>query len=165
METPNIQTVSGWFAGRVPESWFTAAPEVAIDGDQIVVVGSMEASNLAADATAEAKAGAAEGRIARFREETRPYRIAIALEAERLFKLHVQWGAKVGDTRILFNKGGSGRGEGKEGEARGVVVGRRRGMMRAWRRRFGPRPPFGPGFGWYGPRWGRPGPTGDVQDF
>jgi hypothetical protein len=136
METSNLETVKGWFAGRVPEEWFSAAPEVSIEDDQIVVVGSLSAPKLPAGASAEAKQGAAEGRIARFREATRPHRIAIALEAERAFKLHVTWGAKVGDTSVRFNKGGSGRGQ--EDEAKGVEVFRRhgwRGRRGHWRRR------------------------------
>lgn len=132
METSNVETVKGWFAGRVPEEWFTAAPEVSIEDDQIVVIGSLTEPKLAGGASAEAKAGAAEGRIARFREATRPYRIAIALEAERAFKLHVTWGAKVGETSVRFNKGGSGRSE--EGTAKGVEVFRRHGWRGRGRR-------------------------------
>lgn len=136
METTNVETVKGWFAGRLPEDWFTAAPEVAIEDDQIVVVGSLAEPKLAAGASAEAKKGAAEGRIARFREATRPHRIAIALEAERAFKLHVTWGAKVGDVSVRFNKGGSGRSQ--EGEAKGVMVGHRFGWHGRGRGRRGP---------------------------
>ena len=129
METTNVETVRGWFAGRVPEEWFSAIPEVSIEEDQIVVVGSLSEPSLPGGASAEMKKGAAEGRIARFREATRPYRIGIALEAERAFKLHVAWGARVGDVSLRFNKGGSGRSS--EGEAKGVEVFRRH----AWRAR------------------------------
>jgi hypothetical protein len=51
------------------------------------------------DVSAEA---AAEGRIGRFREETREARMRIADEAEARYGRKVAWGASIGDTRVLF---------------------------------------------------------------
>jgi Arc/MetJ-type ribon-helix-helix transcriptional regulator len=45
---------------------------------------------------------AAQGRISRFREETRDERVTIALEAEARYGRKVAWGARIGDTRVLF---------------------------------------------------------------
>ena len=125
--------ISGWFAGRVPDGWYTGIPEVTLEGDQIVVVGPLaEASTGAEDA--EMKSAAARGRIARFRGETRRERIWIAREAEELFKKNVTWGARVGDVRETFTPGGSGRQGGeKRAEGASVTIGRR-----GWGRRFGP---------------------------
>jgi len=120
MKTEELQTVSGWFAGRVPEGWFAGAPAVTSDGKQIKVVGALSEPELDASAPAPTKAGAQEGRIGRFREETRGYRIHIAREAEHRFKLPITWGATCGKTSLDFTPGGSGRGEGAgEGKGKG----------------------------------------------
>ena len=126
MENANTSAVAGWFAGRVPDDWFTGAPEVTFDGDQIMVVGTLAEVALGADAAAEAKAAAAKGRIARFRGYTRQERIWIAREAEGLFKKNVTWGARSGGTSETFTPGGSGRGKAeKSAEGRSVTIGRR----------------------------------------
>ena len=137
MENASTSTIGGWFAGRVPDDWFTGSPEVTVEGDQIVVVGTLAEVALASGADAEAKAAAASGRISRFRGYTRQERIWIAREAEGLFKKHITWGARSGDTRETFTPGGSGRGNAeKSAEGASVTIGRRHG----WGRRFaGPR--------------------------
>ena len=33
--------VAGWFAGRLPDGWFTGPVELAIDRDEITVVGTL----------------------------------------------------------------------------------------------------------------------------
>jgi hypothetical protein len=140
MENADASTVAGWFAGRIPDGWFTGPPEVTLEGDQIVVVGSLPEVTLADGASAEAKAAAGNGRISRFREYTRRERIWIAREAEGLFKKNVTWGATSGTAKLTFTPGGSGRGEGEKKEA-GVKIGRRwgrgrRGWAHAGERRF-----------------------------
>jgi len=90
--------VAGWFAGRLPDDWFTAAPEITVDRDEIVVVGA-----LAEPDAGEGDAGAARaGRIARFREETREQRMAIADAAQERYGRSVAWGAGCGDVREVF---------------------------------------------------------------
>ncbi|TMC10953.1 MAG: hypothetical protein E6J30_02615 [Chloroflexi bacterium] len=76
----------------------------------------------------EEKEGAAAGRIARFREETRGQRIGIAQEAEERFHKYVTWGTKLGGVTKRFNPGGGGGG--RSGGNR-VMIGR------WWRRRHG----------------------------
>ena len=90
---PGADDAAEWFAGRLPDGWFTGPPVVSVDRDEIVVVGTIEAP--------EGEA-AAEGRIQRFREETREARIAIAAEAERRYGRKVAWGATAGGTTRLF---------------------------------------------------------------
>jgi len=94
--------VTGWFAGRLPDNWFTAAPEVTIDRDEILVVGALAAVALEGEATDAAREAAQDARVSRFRETTREARMAIADEAERAFGRKVAWGVKVGDERRLF---------------------------------------------------------------
>ena len=128
MENANAETIGGWFAGRLPDGWFTGVPEVTLEGDQVVVVGRLPEVALAAGAGEEAKAAAGKGRISRFREATRRERIWIAREAEHLFEKKVTWGAASGSARVTFTPGGSGRGDaesGKEGGAGSVKISRR----------------------------------------
>ncbi len=132
MSTAELGSIQSWFAGRLPDGWFTGAPSVTIDEGQIVVVGTLTEPALPEDASAQLKAGAEAGRISRFRESTRPYRIHIAREAERRFELPVTWGAACGGTTEKFTPGGSGRRQTSEGEeARKVRIGWRHGWH-AW---------------------------------
>ena len=122
MDDKELGSIKGWFAGRLPDGWFTGV-EVAVEDDQIVVIGTLPDLNLGS--TPEEREGAAAGRIARFREETRGQRIGIAQEAEERFKKYVTWGAKLDSVTKRFNPGGGGRG----GDDRRSV------MIRRWMRR------------------------------
>src|SRR5438874_10723420 len=126
MDEKELGSIKGWFAGRLPDGWFTGV-EVAVEDDQIVVIGNLPEINVGS--TPEEKEGAAAGRIARFREETRGQRIGIAQEAEERFKKFVTWGAKLGGVTKRFNAGGGGRGGGRDGDDRRSV------MIRRWMRR------------------------------
>jgi hypothetical protein len=91
-----MDELRGWFAGRIPDDWFTGAPEVTVDREEILVVGEIPDVKVAKGA-AEAEASAArESRADAFREDTRGQRMAIAEEAQRRFRRIVSWGAKVG---------------------------------------------------------------------
>ncbi|MBB2894007.1 hypothetical protein [Flexivirga oryzae] len=95
-----MNTIEGWFAGRLPDDWFEGAPEVTVDREEIVVVGTLPAPEVAAQ---DDGARAAEsGRIKRWREDTRGKRMRIADEAERRFGAKVAWGAVCGETREVF---------------------------------------------------------------
>ena len=109
MNTQELDTVAGWFAGRLPDGWFTGPPAVAEADGQVKVLGTLAPPTLAKGASAAVRAGAEAGRISRFREETRRHRVWIAREAERRFEVLVQWGAKCGGTTLEFTSGGSGR--------------------------------------------------------
>ena len=91
--------VPAWFAGRLPDNWFTGPPEITVDREEITVVGTLPADDLP---TGPGSAAAASGRIRRFREETRDARIAIASEAEQRYGRKVAWGATVNGTTELF---------------------------------------------------------------
>ena len=93
-------SIEGWFAGRLPDGWFTEPPTITTDRDEILVVGTITPPDAGDDAAATAEAEA--GRISRFREETRDARIAVAREAEHRFGRKVAWGAQAGGTRVLF---------------------------------------------------------------
>lgn len=96
-----MDTIAGWFAGRLPDEWFDGAPEVTVDRDEIVVVGRLPAPEVDGD-EADGVRAAESGRIKRWRENTRGKRMRIADEAERRFGAKVAWGAVCGETRQLF---------------------------------------------------------------
>lgn len=96
------EEVAGWFAGRLPDGWFTGPPEVTADREEILVVGRLPEPEYPRGASSAAKGAAREARIERFREETRERRIGIALEAEHLFRRKVSWGAECGDVGAMF---------------------------------------------------------------
>src|SRR3954454_13957044 len=80
--------VAGWFAGRLPDGWFTGPVDLTIDRDEITVVGT-----LAEPEAGEGDPGAARaGRTPRFREETRQQRMAIADAAQERYGRSVAWG-------------------------------------------------------------------------
>ncbi|MEZ5095454.1 MAG: hypothetical protein R2731_04695 [Nocardioides sp.] len=92
-ELPSADDAEQWLAGRLPDGWFTTAA-VTVDREEITVIGTL--------ADAEATEGAAaEGRIGRFREETREARIGIAQEAERRYGRHLSWGVRHGGVEQL----------------------------------------------------------------
>ena len=94
--------LGGWFASRIPKGWFVRPPDVAADGEEILVVGTLPDVELASGTSSEGRAAARVARIERFREETREDRIVIAREAERQFRRKVAWGARCGDEQKVF---------------------------------------------------------------
>ena len=90
--------VAGWFAGRLPDGWFTGPPELIIDRDEITVVGTLPEPEAGEGDPSAARAG----RISRYREETREERMAIADAAQERYGRSVAWGAVCGDEREVF---------------------------------------------------------------
>lgn len=92
----SMDELRGWFAGRIPDDWFTGPVEVTADREEILVIGSL-AEVKAAKGAGEAEAAAArESRIDAFREETRDARMHVAEEAQRRFRRRVSWGVEFG---------------------------------------------------------------------
>ena len=96
------EELQGWFAGRLPAEWFTGAPEVRVDREEILVIGTLSDPELPKDASPEAAAAARNARIDGFREDTRQHRMRIAGEAQHRFRRKVSWGARCGDAESLF---------------------------------------------------------------
>ena len=93
--------VAGWFAGRLPDNWFTSTPDITVDREEIIVIGELDVPS--EEFTDEAAAAAAKaGRISRFREDTRDERIEIARQTEHRYGRKVAWGARIGDTVEVF---------------------------------------------------------------
>jgi hypothetical protein len=100
-QQPDASDAADWFAGRLPDGWFAGDPTVVVDREEITVIGRLP------EAEGESEAHAS-GRVARFREETRPERMRIADEAEDRYGRKVAWGVEIGAAgddnyeRILF---------------------------------------------------------------
>src|SRR5690349_10434233 len=98
-DVPSADGIDGFFAGRLPDSWGT--PELRVDRDEITVLVTIESP--ATDGSEADVAAAEQGRISRWREETRDERITIAREAEHRYGRKVAWGATAGGTSALFS--------------------------------------------------------------
>jgi hypothetical protein len=96
------ENLRGWFTGRLPGDWFTAAAGIVVDREEITVVGALPDPDLRADASEAERSEAADGRIRRFREDTRDQRIRIAREAEHKFGRKVSWGVTCGGRTVMF---------------------------------------------------------------
>ncbi|HUY51468.1 MAG TPA: hypothetical protein VMV92_38155 [Streptosporangiaceae bacterium] len=96
------EELRGWFAGRLPDGWFAAAPDVVVDREEITVVGPLDDLEVPQGASPAALAAAVEGRARRFREETRDNRIEIAREAELKFGRKVSWGVIISERKVMF---------------------------------------------------------------
>ncbi len=102
MGEKTMDELRGWFAGRIPDDWFTGAPEVTVDREEILVVGEIPDVKVAKGAADAEAAAARESRVEAFREDTRRQRMDIAEDAQRRFRRNVSWGAKVGGETQLF---------------------------------------------------------------
>ncbi|AFU06124.1 hypothetical protein [Nocardia brasiliensis] len=113
-DLPDPADAPDWFAGRLPDDWFTGPPVIEIDRDEIVVIGELpipqpEKTPVEAPAegdpeapTEEVPRATKEGAISRFRESTRAARTQIADEAQRRYGRSVAWGVSVDGERLLF---------------------------------------------------------------
>lgn len=97
-----MDEISGWFAGRLPADWFEGPPEVTSDREEILVLGTLSAPELPADAGEDAREAALASRISGFREDTRRKRMRIADEAQRRYGRKVSWGVRCGAVTTTF---------------------------------------------------------------
>jgi hypothetical protein len=98
-DLPPADDAAAWLTGRLPADWFVSAPSVSVDREEIVVIGELAAPDGTDETTREA---AAQGRISRFREESREVRMQIADEGEARYGRKLAWGASIGDHQQLF---------------------------------------------------------------
>jgi hypothetical protein len=98
--------IAAWFAGRIPDGWFEGPVSIEIDQDEIQVVGSLPAPQLAEGASEDEVRVAEQARIGGYREDSRAARMRIAEEAQPGFGRAVSWGAQCGGSRVLFTTAG-----------------------------------------------------------
>ncbi|MBV9291181.1 MAG: hypothetical protein JO222_01935 [Frankiales bacterium] len=96
--------ITGWFTGRLRADWYDGTPQITVDRDEIVVVGTLPAvaADEGGDQSPQARREAEHGRLARFREDTREQRMRIAREAEHRFGRKVAWGVRIGGLTATF---------------------------------------------------------------
>ncbi|MFD9355344.1 hypothetical protein [Streptomyces sp. NPDC060031] len=75
-----------WFADRLPVDVYESLTEVALDREEITVVGTIPATES----------------VKEFRERTREQRIEVAREAEDLYRRKVAWAVQSGEERTVF---------------------------------------------------------------
>jgi hypothetical protein len=104
-DLPTVDDLGAWLAGRLPDGWFVAAPEVRADREEILIIGELPplAEEFTDDDNGRAnRAATIAGRISRFREHTREERMAIARQAEHRYRRKVAWGVRLGEVEELF---------------------------------------------------------------
>ncbi len=93
------EELNAWFAGNLPDDWFTEAPTVAFDRDEILVTGMLPMPKLGKK---DDKTVAANARIAAFREDTRAQRMAVAERAQATYQRAVSWAVECGDEQVAY---------------------------------------------------------------
>src|SRR6202012_175049 len=78
--------IGAWFSGRVPESWFAESPTIAIDSDEIQVIGALPPPPLPEGGGEEGVRVAEQPGLGGSREESRHARMRIADEAQPAFR-------------------------------------------------------------------------------
>ena len=96
------EKLRGWLAERLPGDWFAGGADVTMDREEITVVVLLADPQMRAEATEVERSEAVDGRIRRFREDTRDQRIRIAREAEHKFGRKVSWGVTCGGRTVMF---------------------------------------------------------------
>jgi hypothetical protein len=96
------EKLRGWLAGRLPDDLFESLSEVAVDREEITVIGRIPEPRLTEGASDAEREAAVKSRVQEFRERTREARMAVAREAEHRFRKKVSWGVECGDERALF---------------------------------------------------------------
>lgn len=98
----DLTALRGWITGRLPSDWFTGAPEVVVDRDEITIVGELALPATATDTAEAERAAVVQGVIAGFRSTTRDERILIARDLEHRSGRKVAWGVAVDGERSMF---------------------------------------------------------------
>jgi len=98
----STQKISGWLSGRLPDDWFSGAPAIEADRDEIMIIGTLAPPERSKDASDGEHAAAVAGRVKRFREATREQRIEIARELEHSAGRKVAWAVEVDGDRHVF---------------------------------------------------------------
>lgn len=101
IEPPPVtrEELGAWFAGSLPDNWFSEPADIQFDRDEILVTGSLPMPEVAAG---DDQAIAAHARIAAFREDTREQRMAVADRAQGLYLRRVSWAVTCGDKKAAF---------------------------------------------------------------
>lgn len=97
-----MDEIRGWFAGRIPDDWFTGPVTVTGDREEILVTGELADAKVDPKASEAEQAAARSSRVEGFREDTRPARMRIAADAEHRFGRKVSWAVTIGGETEAF---------------------------------------------------------------
>jgi hypothetical protein len=97
-----MDEIRGWFAGRIPDDWFTGPVSVAGDREELLVTGELADVKVETSASDAERAAARASRVDGFRDDTRPARMKIAADAEHRFGRKVSWAVTVGGETHAF---------------------------------------------------------------
>ena len=97
-----MDEIRGWFAGRIPDDWFTGPVTVLADREELLVTGELADAKVDAKASDAERAAARSSRVDGFREDTRPARMRIAEDAEHRFGRKVSWAVTIGGETHAF---------------------------------------------------------------
>jgi hypothetical protein len=100
-EPSTISELRAWFADRLPSSWFVSDLLLAVDREEVVVVGELAPPDGQECAERGDDVAAAEC-IERFRDESRAQRVRVAEQAEVIWGRRVSWGVRCGSVERLF---------------------------------------------------------------
>lgn len=94
--------IQEWFDKRIPKEWFQGKPEVEVDSEEILVIGTLTEPEARKGAKSNGKEQETRSTVDLFRSTTREQRIEVASEAERLFNRKVSWAVRSGDKFVPF---------------------------------------------------------------
>ncbi|MDH4117663.1 MAG: hypothetical protein OEW30_09760 [Acidimicrobiia bacterium] len=100
--TDPTSQIRAWFIGRIEDDWFTEAPTLEVDRDEIVVIGPIAPPNGLDELDTDARLLAIQSRVEKFRESTRKARVAIARDTEKVFERKVSWAVTCEERRADF---------------------------------------------------------------
>lgn len=93
------EDLRAWFAGNIPDDWFTGPVVVHADRDEILVTGDIAVPTTS---KGDNESVASSARIEAFREDTRRQRMAIAERAQEKYLRKVSWAASCGAESASF---------------------------------------------------------------
>lgn len=97
----DVEEVAAWFAGRLPDGWFSEPVVVKADRDEILIVGALPMPGSVPDGEDAARVAATE-RINAFRDDTRRQRMKIAEAAQARWQRTVSWATICGPVETVF---------------------------------------------------------------
>jgi len=93
-EPPPADDVVAWFVGRLPDNWFTTAPDITVDREEILVVGELAGPERGIHRRGSRGPPRRPAASAASARNTRDERIEIARQTEHRYGRKVAWGAR-----------------------------------------------------------------------
>ncbi len=95
-----IEDLQRWLQSRLPAALLAQPPQITLYPDEVLIILHLDAP--APDTNEELQRQNEQALIAQQREASRPLRMQIAAEIERMLRLSVAWGMRAGSTEQIF---------------------------------------------------------------